>query len=59
MFLWCSGSYVNILKKDDTIQFDSLENAKIFKKLYSDLANDLMKKLPIASSNVCTSATRY
>ena len=34
------------LKKDDTIQFEALENTNTFKRFYSELAGGLQEKLP-------------
>ena len=37
------------LKKEDIISFDDTTNASIFKEFYSNLADDLVKKLPKSS----------
>lgn len=47
-----------LLIEDGTIQFEPRENANIFKKFYSELATDLVKKLPIAPNTFCGSTTK-
>ena len=41
-----SSSSTICLKKDGILSFDPNANAEIFKDFYSNLANDLLKKLP-------------
>ena len=44
--------------KSGTIQFEPQESTNIFKKLYSKIATDLVKKLIIAPNNFYSSTTR-
>ena len=44
--------------KSGTIQFEPQESANIFKKLYSKIATDLVKKLIIAPNNFYSSTTK-
>ena len=46
------------LNKDGTIQFEPLENKNIFKNFYSELAIDLVKKLPVARNKFCGVITK-
>ena len=39
------------LEKDGTLSFDSKTKAKLFGDFYSNLASDLLKKLPSPSNN--------
>ena len=47
--------------KDGSIQFEPHKNAKVFKKLYSELATNLVKRLPITPNkfNGCTTEDYY
>ena len=42
------------MNKDGAIQAEPQVNANIFKKFYSKLATDLVKKLPISSDEICS-----
>ena len=46
------------LMKDSAIQFEALENAKIFKRFYSELAAGLQEKLPRATNKFTSQATK-
>lgn len=44
-----------LLSKDGKIEFEHRGNANILKKFYSELATDLLKKLPVAPNKYCSS----
>ena len=44
--------------KDGAIQFEALENAKTFKRFYSELATGLQEKLPRAPNNFTSQTTK-
>ena len=46
------------LKKDVSVQFESCKNANIFKKLYSKLGTNLVKKLPITPNKFNIGTTK-
>ena len=53
------GNKENIyFNKDDTIQFKTHENANIWKKLLSELTNNLVEKLPITSNKFTSDTTK-
>ena len=47
-----------LLNKEDTIQFEPQENANAFKKFYSELATNLVKKLLFAPNRFCSSTSK-
>ena len=46
------------LKNDVAIQFKPTKNANIFKDFYSDLAEKLVRKLPVALSKFSNNSTK-
>ena len=46
------------LKNDGTIRFEALENANLFKTLYSELAGGLQEKLPKALNKFTHQTTK-
>ena len=47
-----------LLKKDDAIQFEPAENANAFKDFYPDLADNLVRKLPVILSKFNNNLTK-
>ena len=46
------------LNKNGTIQFEPHENINLFKKLFSKLATNLVKKLPVSSNKLISGTTK-
>ena len=46
------------LKVEEDLKFDPITNSELFKKLYSNLANDLVYKLPVASKKLDIEAVK-
>ena len=46
------------LKKDGAIQFKPTKNANTFKDFYSDLAGNLVRKLPVAINKFNNNSTK-